>query len=411
MRISSASSAHTLSAATLDERRNADLFYADLLGRAPARDRRDDRSVRTRRGRYRGTRRPPVESEEFDELAEVCGFFGPGSVRRTEQEVRDAVVARANAEWTAWHDTAGAPRREGEADMFGRLAGYYLGANGSILPDTLTAMQAAALGGIDFTALLASTASAATIAAEATRIRGLLLAGAPGASDAGLATKVESAITQARQANKHSGAFKAWSAAFISSCVRGAGISQGLEGVIGPGRQHVGRDTLLLAALMHAAYTVQARTRRAATTPRRRGTYHAFTPAERAPQLGDIIVQDRRDGITAAQVAKLATLQSGVITHGDIVVEVRDPFVVTVGGNVGDSARKRRYPRTAQGLLVVERQQMYTQETDAGTLPGLPSQTNAALAGRSSARIFALLSPVEECAAVPGQPYRGGILT
>ena len=84
--------------------------------------------------------------------------------------------------------------------------------------------------------------------------------------------------------------------------------------------------------------------------------------------------------------------------------------MVTVGGNVGDSARKRRYPRTAQGLLVVERQQMYTQENDAGTLPDLPSQTQAALAA-GTARIFALLSVVEECAAVPGQPYSGGVLS
>ena len=75
--------------------------------------------------------------------------------------------------------------------MFGRLAGYYLGANGSILPDTLASAQSAALGAIDYAPLLASTASAATIAAEATRLRGLLLAGAPGATAAGLTTKVE----------------------------------------------------------------------------------------------------------------------------------------------------------------------------------------------------------------------------
>jgi hypothetical protein len=405
----SLSSPRGFSAATRDERRNADLFYAGLLGlRGPARLLRSDRAPRART--RPGLRRPPGESYEYDELVEICGFFGPNNVRRTEQDVRNAVVARANAEWTSWHDTAGVPRREGEADMFGRLVGYYLGAKGSILPDTLTAMQAAAPGGIDFTALLAATGNAATIAAEATRIRGLLLAGAPGASDVGLTAKVESAITQARHANKNSGIYKAWSAAFTSSCVRGAGISQGLEGVIGPGRQHVGRDTLLFASLKHAEYTVQARFRRAATTPRRRGTYHAFTPAERAPQLGDIIVQDRRDGITAAQVAKLATLRD-LSTHGDIVVDVQEQFVVTIGGNLGGSARKRRYPKTAQGLLVVDRQQRYTQETNTGTLPDLPSPTNAALADLSTARIFALLSPVEECAAVPGQPYHGGILT
>jgi hypothetical protein len=399
------------SAGTADERRNADLFYAALLGlRGSARYLRDERDFLRHTRHPLAVRQPPAEWYA-PEIVEVCGFFGPNNVRRTELEVRDAVVARANAEWAAWHDTAGAPRLEGAPDMFGRLVGYYLGANGSIPPDTLTAMQSAALGSIDYAPLLASAANATTIAAEAARLRGLLLAGAPGATAAGLTTKVENAITQARQAHAHAGAFKAWSAAFVSTCVRGAGVTQGLEGVIGPGRQHVGRDTLLLASLMHAGYTVQARTRRAARLPRRQGTYHAFTPAERAPQRGDIIVQDRRDGITVAQVARLATLRSDLITHGDIVVDVQEPFVVTIGGNVGDSARKRRYPRTAQGFLVVDRQQMYTQENDAGTLPDLPSQTNAALAGRSTARIFALLSPVEECAAVPGQPYGGGVLT
>src|SRR5215471_20861419 len=75
------------------------------------------------------------------ELIEVPGFFGPNDVRRTEQEIRDAVVARATAEWTAWHSAAGAPRPEGDAAMFGRLVGYYAAAISSLAPDTLTAVQ------------------------------------------------------------------------------------------------------------------------------------------------------------------------------------------------------------------------------------------------------------------------------
>jgi hypothetical protein len=348
---------------------------------------------------------------EYDELVEVCGFFGPNDVRRTETEIRNAVVTRTNAEWTAWHTATGAPRNEGEAAMFGRLAGYYLAAAGGIFPDTLVALQAAAQGGINYSAFLAPTASAAMIAAEAIRIRTELLAAAPGATLPGLNALVESALKQARQANTHSGPYMAWSAAFISTCVRGAGISQGLENVIPPGRKHLGRNVLLLASLMHAGYTVEARTRRAATVPSRRGTYHAFTPEELAPRLGDIIVQDRREGITEAQVLKLDTMPSSVITHGDIVVEVQPDSVVAIGGNVGDSARKRRYPRGANGRLVIDRQQMYTQENNAGVLPALPSRTTLPLAGRSTARIFAVLSVVEQCAAVPGQPYNGGILT
>jgi hypothetical protein len=382
-----------------------------LYRRGPDRVLRDN-TVVLRRTRRRPVVRPRLDTlEGFDEIVEVCGFFGPSNVRHTLSEMRTAVSGRATAEWTAWHSTAGAPRNEGEAALFGRLAGYYIAAAGSILPDTLTAIQATALGPINYAALLAPTADATTIASEASRIRGLLLGSAPGNTKPGLNGLVEAGLKQARQANRHSGPFMAWSAAFITACVRGAGITEGLEATIAPGRQHIGRNVLLQAALMHAGYTVEARTRRAATQPSRRGSYHAFTPAERAPQLGDIIVQDRRDGITAAQVQQLDTLASGVITHGDIVVEVQPQFIVTIGGNVGDSSRKRRYPLAADGKLVIDREQLYTQEDNAGLLPALPARSTMILAGRSTARIFAVLSLVEQCAAVPGQPYQGGILT
>jgi len=341
------------------------------------------------------------------ELIEVCGFFGPNNVRLTEAQIRDGVVARATAEWGAWHTAANVPRPEGDAAMFGRLVGYYLSAMPAILPDSLAAIQATALGAINYAPLLAAGAA---IDAEAARIARLLLAGAPGTTP-GLQARVEEGLKQARQAHTDQGDFSAWSAAFVTACVRGAAITLGLEAVIPPGRTHVGRDELLLASLSHATYTAEARTRRAAFTPRRRGTYHAFQPGERAPQRGDIIVQDRRTGITAAQVRTLANVAPGHLTHGDIVVEVDAAFVVTIGGNVGDTSLKRRYPRDAQGLLVVNRQQLYTQETNTGVLPALPLQSAQPLHTNSTARIFALLSPVEECAAVPGQPYGGGILT
>jgi hypothetical protein len=348
-----------------------------------------------------------ADGANVGELIEVCGFFGPNNVRLTQQQVRDGVVARATAEWTAWHNAANAPRSEGDAAMFGRLVGYYLSAMAAILPDTLAAIQATALGAINYAPLLATGAAIDT---EAARIARLLVAGAPG-STPGLQSRVEAGLKQAREAHTDTGDFSAWSAAFVTACVRGAAITLGLEAVIPPGRRHIGRDELLLASLGHAAYTAEARIRRAAFTPRRLGTYHAFLPGERAPQLGDIIVQDRRTGITAAQVRTLANVAQGHLTHGDIVVAVDPAFVVTVGGNVGDSSLKRRYPRDAAGLLVVNRQQLYTQETSTGVLPALPLQSAQPLHTSSTARIFALLSPVEQCAAVPGQPYGGGILT
>ena len=51
------------------------------------------------------------------------------------------------------------------------------------------------------------------------------------------------------------------------------------------------------------------------------------------------------------------------------------------------------------------------EQTDAGALPALPARSNDPLHTNSTARIVALLSPVIECAVIPGQPYRGGVIT
>src|SRR5262249_9880392 len=95
--------------------------------------------------RVRRRRIPLVDEAESGEVVEVPASLGPNEGGRSEQEIGDAVVARATAEWNAWHSTAGAPRPEGDAGMFGRLVGYYLAATGQILPDTLIAAQTAAL--------------------------------------------------------------------------------------------------------------------------------------------------------------------------------------------------------------------------------------------------------------------------
>ena len=386
------------------EAAEADRFLADLLGEpVPARSR-----VRRRRRPVYGAR----ESEELSEIVEVSGFFGPNNVRLTERQVRDAVVARANAEWATWHNAAGHAVPEGDAAMFGRLVGYYVSTASRLMPDTLTAVQTAALGA-NYARLLAAGQTAAAIATEARRIAPTLLAGTPDAALGTAATHVSNGIIRAREAHTNRGDFSAWSAAFVTACVRGTAISEGLEAVIasGPtGRDQVGRDVLLEGSTTHAAYTIAARRRRAATTPRQRGTYHAFTARERQPQLADIIVLDRTAN-TIGQVATVANLAAGRLMHGDIVVEIQPGFVVTIGGNVGDSVRRRRYPLDQQGLLVVDRRQLFTQEDNAGALAAVPVQTAQALAILSTGRVFGLLSPVEEQAAVPGQPYHGGILT
>jgi len=98
------------------------------------------------------------------------------------------------------------------------------------------------------------------------------------------------------------------------------------------------------------------------------------------------------------------TLNSKYNLHGDIVVEVPNgaDYVIAIGGNVGDSVKRRRYPLDANRHLVVDRTQLYTQESDSGNLPNLPEMDNSpGLHTRSTGRIFALLSLVRQCAAIP----------
>ena len=319
------------------ERWEADLFLAELLGR-PRRQRREWSDPAPE---FDHDPAPPSDQEVWDELAQVCAFFGPNNVQRSEQEVRDAVVARANAEWTAWHNAAGAPIAESNPVVFGRLVNYNLAQNADIDPAHLTALQTAALGTINYSPLLGPSNTVAGV-----RDALIVSAGVPNTPD--MKSRVATALSHARQANKDNGEFSSWSAVFVVSCVRGAAIALGLEAVLSNGN-HVGKNELLLAAIRHSEYSREARIRRAAN---RGGTYYAFTPGERAPQLGDIIVQDRRMNITAAQVMTLAALPERLTTHGDIVVDVQPTFVVTIGGNltapnppaIGESARKRRYP-------------------------------------------------------------------
>src|SRR6185369_13281443 len=110
------------------------------------------------------------------------------------------------------------------------------------------------------------------------RLRGVLIAAASNTGvPADLSDQVEAALRRARMAHLDTGAFSAWSAVWVSHCVRSAGITLGLEAVVGS--THHGRDGLLLPSTSHWVYAREAFQRRSGS----RATYQAFDPALVAP--------------------------------------------------------------------------------------------------------------------------------
>jgi len=356
----------------------------------------------------------PVNSQAItkplsEPIQEVCGFFGPNDVVLTESQLRAAIASVTTSERDDWFDSAGNAHTEDEDVQFGQLVFYNLARQSDILPSTLTAMQAMAIsGGVNYGNLLPVGATNAQVNNAATTVRNALLAGAPNTNaPANLKNLVDQALLNARGSRFNT---FSWSAVFVVSCVRRTAIQLGLEAEVSG--SHVGKDELLKAHEGHRIYVIEAFNRRKNGTG---GGYQAFRINERTPQAGDIIIQDRQAGnlanvVTFDQIPTV--LPGGRELHGDIVVEVAADYVVTIGGNLSQGVRRRRYPLDANGNLRVEREQLFTQESANGNLPNLPVVNNAAgLDGQSTGRIFALLSLVQVCAAIPGQPFHDGVLT
>jgi len=360
-------------------------------------------------------------------LTRICGFFGPDGAHVDEDELREAIRDLAVAEHANWWDAAGAVVEEGADSQFGHLVAYWLSSKARIRPTTLVALTANAgsMTDAEFGDLLTPGATAAQVTAAVASARARLLQNAPDADfPADLATLVEQSLRSARRSRRDELPGGPWSAVFVSDCVRSAVIQLGLEGLLsGPSAtgltaagRHVGRDEYLTVSSAHRIYVLAAY--RARFGPNRmQGTYHVFQTDEIVPRIGDIIVQDRRDGIRIGDVLAFgdipAQLVSDFALHGDIVVEVPagQDYVVTVGGNVGQSSRIRRYPLDANRHLVVERTQLFVAEDDAGSIPALPRTSNApGLNDHSTGRIFAVLSPVPVCAVVPGQRFGEGVI-
>jgi hypothetical protein len=335
---------------------------------------------------------PPPEPPAEDPTP-ACGFFGPGGTMRTLGQLRADIAQVAKDQWKAWH-TGTVPRLENDVNLFWLLVAYYVSANATITADQVKALHAAAKP-LSFAALVAPTLTKAKdVDKEAEKLRDAMLKGIT--SPAALEAPVLKAIKDARESHFDTTSGP-WSAAFVSAVVRGAAIVQGVESVA---------TKPLFVSVKHIKYTQEALKRTPAPgRPGVPGTYHAFEPGDREPGVGDIIVQDRRPRLRESEVTKLSKMDDDtLISHGDIVVEVRDDRVVTIGGNVCNSVRQRHYP--VQGKrLVVDRNQLFVQENSKGTMPLLPAESchdaKDDLEPQSTKRVFALLSLVEECPTPP----------
>ncbi len=372
----------------------------------------------------------PLLASLDQSVPQFCAFWDVNSAPINEIDLREEVRAAAEAERNLWFNAAGTAIEEDASSQYGHLVSYWLGRFSDIPPVALAALQAKAVDGtINYGQLPALTtlpnnltaAETATLNAEAVQIRTALMTAVVSAVPATVSGRAETAVRNARLSGvllpendpvTHRSNRSAWSAIFVVSTIRKVAANLGLEAEVGG--VHNGKDVLLLGHEGHRIYVGEAFRRRAAGIA---GTYHSFETTERAVQVGDIIAQDRQANSinNVWKYADMSTLASvGREMHCDIVVEVPPggDHVVTIGGNIGNSVRRRRYPVSADGKLVVSREQYYTQESDTGVLAPIPAPNTAnGLASLSTGRIFALLSPVPLCIVVPGTRVDGGVVT
>jgi hypothetical protein len=119
-----------------------------------------------------------------------------------------------------------------------------------------------------------------------------------------------------------------WSAAFISFVARAAGYSN------------------FKFAAAHSTYVYDAADKRKANVTT--APFWAFDVNEHKPQLGDLVCRTRN----GVHITSMGSLPAGGFTsHCDIVVEVRDSEVRTLGGNVNQSVSITPYALDSNGFL------------------------------------------------------------
>ncbi len=357
-------------------------------------------------------------------LAQQCGFPDIGGRLLSEGEVRAQVVSAAEVEHDFFWVTpgTGAMLQEGDDSQFEHLVRYWLEVRGTIGLDSMGAI-ATALGdttqtpAAKFLRLLSLVGELqANIDADVATVAANLIAAVPNpATPPNLQTLVEQALRLARASRLGqylpANQGRPWSAVFVNTCIREAERNLNMEQPTGAAEALLG----LSPRGRHWEYVREAHRRRFGCrradgtfdpSCRRDGTFHAFEPGERPIQSGDIIVQDRRAKRTdtPANIWRFRDSQTNQgEMHGDIVVEVdlsaTPPFAETIGGNVGNSAMRRRFPLNADGTLIVARAHNFRQQANNGTIAALPSAGSATsnLDSLSTRRIFAVLSPVQQC--------------
>jgi lysozyme family protein/subtilisin family serine protease len=135
----------------------------------------------------------------------------------------------------------------------------------------------------------------------------------------------------------------AWSAVFVSSCIKRASNLLNLNPVP------------LMLSSGHFHYAKSAYNKRF-NSPSQPGYYWAFDPATRPVQIGDIIVKERLQPNNQYLVLAFTTFSkySGASCHGDIVVQIdkSSNYAVVIGGNLSDSVNQTQYQLAPNGTIL-----------------------------------------------------------
>jgi hypothetical protein len=119
-----------------------------------------------------------------------------------------------------------------------------------------------------------------------------------------------------------------WSAAFISFVARAAGY------------------TSFKFAAAHSTYVHDAVDRRNANDAS--APFWGFNVGDHKPQLGDLVCRSRSN----TQITSMDSIPAGGFkSHCDIIIEIRDTEVRTLGGNVDDSVSITTYSLNDSGFL------------------------------------------------------------